>query len=233
MEPLQHGIAATQTLVTLCHVSLPGLVSPGYHPVQLCPPRRFWQAHPEAPWNAPWSDSPEFWRSLNERWNEVADDEPLAPWNQPEPSRDPADYQDLDGSALLWVAPVVIPLVKLDPPTFNTATHRAEPVLVWHADRVERDWQIVELDPAVVSANARSVGRGSLRASWDGLPAYIRGPYRDKFEAANRLLDEGDDEGAIALIQSAAPAPDFDSTQLALFIQVKAQMQAGIAALPS
>lgn len=81
-------------------------------------------------------------------------------------------------------------------------------------------------------AYQRQKARADLRAQWEALPAYIRGPYRDKFEAANRLLDEGDDAAAVALIEYAAPVPDFDAAQLATFAQVKASMKAGIEALP-
>jgi hypothetical protein len=72
----------------------------------------------------------------------------------------------------------------------------------------------------------------ALRAAWDGLPSWIRGPYRDKFEAANRLLDEGDDEAARDLIKYATPLPDSEETPLAIFEAVRAQMMAGSDALP-
>lgn len=79
---------------------------------------------------------------------------------------------------------------------------------------------------------ARSAGRTALRQQWEALPSYIRGPYRDKFEAANRLLDEGDDEAAVALIEYAPAAPDFTAEQIAVFNSTKASMKAGIEALP-
>ncbi len=54
-----------------------------------------------------------------------------------------------------WQSPTLIPLVKLDPPTFNAATHRIEPTLVWYEDRVERDWQAVQLSQEEAAAAAR------------------------------------------------------------------------------
>jgi len=45
--------------------------------------------------------------------------------------------------------------------------------------------------------------RSALRAQWDALPAWIRGPYRPLFDAANALLDEGDDDAAKAMINEA------------------------------
>ena len=78
----------------------------------------------------------------------------------------------------------------------------------------------------------RASGRAALRAAWDGLPSWIRGPYRDKFEVANRLLDEGDDEAARDLIKYATPLPDSEETPLATFEAVRAQMMSGIDALP-
>lgn len=125
----------------------------------------------------------------------------------------------------------LVPLVKIAPPDLAD-DKKSTPVLVWFEDRVERQWQVVDVPADELSARARSSSRAALRAQWEALPAYIRGPYRDKFEAANRLLDEGDDDAAVALIEYAAPAPDFDAAQLATFAQVKASMKAGIEALP-
>lgn len=78
---------------------------------------------------------------------------------------------------------------------------------------------------------ARAAGRSALREAWDALPPFIRGPYRTHFEAVNSLLDEGDNEGAIALIEFAQPVATFRSEQMATFEAVQAQMKAGIEAL--
>lgn len=82
-------------------------------------------------------------------------------------------------------------------------------------------------------ATSRATSRAALRAQWDALPAIYRGPYRPEFEAANRMLDEGDDEGAAAIIAYAAPKAGFTETEAATFEAIKSQMAAGIAALPS
>lgn len=51
-----------------------------------------------------------------------------------------------------WEAPAWVRLVKLDAPEFNAATHRAEPRLEWFGDRVERQWDVVELAPEEVAS---------------------------------------------------------------------------------
>lgn len=91
--------------------------------------------------------------------------------------------------------------------------------------------QWVEPSPAELAAAERSAQRTALRQQWDALPDFIRGPFRDKFEAANRLLDEGDDAAAIALIEYAEAPASFDATQLATFAATQAAMKAGIEGL--
>jgi hypothetical protein len=75
---------------------------------------------------------------------------------------------------------------------------------------------------------ARANGRAALRAAWDALPAYIRGPFREKFEVANTLLDEGDDEAAIAMIEYAEAPASYTAEQLTVFAATKTAMKAGI-----
>lgn len=91
--------------------------------------------------------------------------------------------------------------------------------------------QWVEPSPAELAAAERSAQRTALRQQWDALPDFIRGPFRDKFEAANRLLDEGDDDAAIALIEYAEAPASFTATQLATFAATQAAMKAGIEGL--
>ncbi len=67
-------------------------------------------------------------------------EDPRAPWNQQDHNLNSADYPEL-----LWLTPVVVPLIKLSKPFFNEATHKCEPLLVWFEDRVERDWTVTEL----------------------------------------------------------------------------------------
>lgn len=88
--------------------------------------------------------------------------------------------------------------------------------------------QWVEPSPAELAAAERSAQRTAIRQQWDALPDYIRGPFRDKFEAANRLLDEGDDAAAIALIEYAEAPASFTTDQIATFAATQAAMRAGI-----
>jgi hypothetical protein len=89
------------------------------------------------------------------------------------------------------------------------------------------------IDAREADLEARSNGRVSLRASWDALPAYIRGPFREKFEVANRLLDEGDDEAAIAMIEYTEAPSTYTVEQSAVFTSTKLAMKTGIENLPS
>lgn len=90
----------------------------------------------------------------------------------------------------------------------------------------------VEPSQQELDAQQRATERSALRQQWDSLPAYIKGPYRPEFEAANRLLDEGDDESAIAMIQYTEPMPGFTQDQITVFNNIKQEMIDGITALP-
>jgi hypothetical protein len=94
---------------------------------------------PRAPWNAPDPEPP------------AADPEaPEQP--QPEPiNRDPDAYP-----GVLWTPPDVIPFVKLPAPSVP-AGKVADPVLVWHAERVERDWSIRDMTDEELAASTRKV----------------------------------------------------------------------------
>lgn len=126
-----------------------------------------------------------------------------------------------------WRLPTLIPLVKLDQPAHDPATQDCIPTLVWHADRVERDWQIVPIS----AERARLTARTALRTQWESLPAWIRGPFGDKFDAAYRMVIAGDYDAAIALIAYAEMPSAYTIEQAATFAQVQTQMAAGIAAL--
>lgn len=127
-----------------------------------------------------------------------------------------------------WELPTLVPLVKLQQPSFDSSSQECEPELKWFEDRVERDWKIIPLSIDKARKNMRS----ALRQQWDSLPAYIKGPYRPEFEAANRLLDEGDDNSAVAMIQYASAKPDFTQDQITVFNNVKQEMIDGISNLP-
>lgn len=130
-ELRQVGLLETSTLVSLEHDDdgAPLVLT-------LCPPQRFWKEHVDAPWNAFWSKKKSDWVELYPGWEEVPISEPTAPWNQPEPDRDPSAYP-----GKLWVPPTVLPLVKLDKPEVG-ASEIAEPLVVWLPDRVERRWTV-------------------------------------------------------------------------------------------
>jgi hypothetical protein len=79
------------------------------------------------------------------KWAQTDDD---APWNQ-----EGADPES-DWSDHFWTPPAVVPLVKLPQPQVS-ATQKAVPVLIWHEDRVERAWQIVDKTPEEIAEDAR------------------------------------------------------------------------------
>lgn len=132
----------------------------------------------------------------------------------------PNDVRDLDAIMPEWIAagnPKADAWLPLPPKPSEAAT--------W------QNGQWVEPSPAELAAAERSAQRTALRQQWDALPDFIRGPFRDKFEAANRLLDEGDDDAAIALIQYAEAPASFTAEQLATFTATQAAMKAGIEGL--
>jgi hypothetical protein len=55
-----------------------------------------------------------------------------------------------------WEEPKLVPLVKLPMPAI-TAKQKAQPKLVWHDDRVERDWGIIEKTQAEIAAERLSL----------------------------------------------------------------------------
>lgn len=52
-------------------------------------------------------------------------------------------HLDEQGEPIVPEGQTAVPLVKLPAPAHDALTQLPEPVLVWYADRVERDWQIV------------------------------------------------------------------------------------------
>jgi hypothetical protein len=102
-------------------------------------------------------------------------------------------------------------------------------------EEIEAQRSFVEsiISAKIADREARELGRTTLRASWDSLPAYIRGPFREKFEVANKLLDEGDDEAAIAMIEYTEAPTSFTTEQLSVFNSTKTNMKLGIENLPT
>lgn len=121
---------------------------------------------------------------------------------------------------------------------FDPLTHRAvrlDPVDDFVAETTTYGWVIEELSDIEKTAKARETQREELRVSWDALDPYLRGPYRPLFDSANKLLDEGDDEAAVEMIDSAEPTAKIagDPTMQATFDAVKATFKEAIEALPS
>jgi hypothetical protein len=92
----------------------------------------------------------------------------------------------------------------------------------------QRAFAEVILADREATINQRAQGRSALYAAWQALPAYIRGPFREKFEVANTLLDEGDDEAAIAMIEYAEAPTSYTAEQITVFAATKTAMKAGI-----
>lgn len=144
------GLIATQQLVSLPE-------TPDGHPnwVAVSPSGQFVEEDTRAPWNAPDPVMPE-----------AVEGEP-----QPEPpppiNRNPLDYPDA-----LWVPPTVVPLVKLPAPSVAVG-QVAEPFLVWHADRVERDWTVRAMTDEEQANASRKIWADSS-AFWDTLTSAER-----------------------------------------------------------
>lgn len=77
----------------------------------------------------------------------------------------------------------------------------------------------------------RTATRAAMREQWDGLPAWIRGPFQSLFAAANALLDAGDDDAAAEMIRYAVPPSGYTPEQARAFAQVKQQFASAFAAL--
>ena len=92
---------------------------------------------------------------------------------------------------------------------------------------------LAQVTAAQDSAVTRSATRTALRAQWDSLPAWINGPYRPLFDAANLLLDEGADEAAFEMIDVVEPTAKIanDPEKSAIFAAVKTQFLSVIKSL--
>jgi hypothetical protein len=131
-----------------------------------------------------------------------------------------------------WEPPTIIPLVKLPEPEYNSDTEFIEPDIVWFEDRVERQWRVLFLPQSVINAHQREAIKAQMQAEWESLPAWIRGPFADKRNAAVEMLKIGDDEAAIAIIQYAEPPHGYTAEQLAIFEGVRNTLISEMSALP-
>ena len=128
-----------------------------------------------------------------------------------------------------WIAPVVVPLVKLERPSHDPATHLCEAVLVWYEDRVEREWELLE--KVATPEDIYNTARSNLAAYWSSQPAWIRGPFDASYQSAVSLLDRHDLDAAIAILTYAPVPSAYDADQLAAFEPVRATLLAGLEAL--
>jgi hypothetical protein len=70
--------------------------------------------------------------------------------------RDQPIYSRPNNAGEDWEQPKLVPLVKLPMPAI-TAKQKAQPKLVWHDDRVERDWDIIDKTQAEIAADSRKI----------------------------------------------------------------------------
>jgi hypothetical protein len=165
---------------------------------------------------------------------ELATDQPVVDGNgKPQRNR---DYPLADGSEYVSDTVMILEQVEPTPPSFDSTTQhltRGD----WTYDKVaqtaSRPYVIVEKTPEEIAAEARTAARSEMRASWDALPAYIKGPYRPLFDSANLLLNEGDDVSAAEMIDAAEPTAKIanDPTMTATFAATKVAFAAAIEAL--
>jgi hypothetical protein len=119
-----------------------------------------------------------------------------------------------------WEPPTLIPLVKLPKPDLADG-ETCDPALVWFEDRVERGWHIHPVPAEVLAAQVRKDGIAALHTQWAAMPAWVRGPFGAAYAAAQTLIEAGDDDAAIALIQYSSPPIGYNADQLAIFEQIR------------
>lgn len=113
-------------------------------------------------------------------------------------------------------------------------------IIAWRDARPQpATWGDILSEAELVNSRNQSRAdiRAALRVQWDTLPAWINGPYRPLFDAANRLLDEGFDEAAYEMIDAVEPTAKITNdpatypelggaTRAQYFAAVKAQFSA-------
>lgn len=120
---------------------------------------------------------------------------------------------------------------------YRRADDYATLVATWHdarpvptEDELLAVWATIE--EASINQDARATIRAALLEKWDALPAWIRGPFQDKFAAANTLLDAGQDDAAEAIIQYAEVPTAYSVEQVAIFAAVRAELLAALSGIP-
>ena len=149
-------------------------------------------------------------------------------------------WPNTTGAAIDGLGPsdIMLKCVEETKPPYNTDTERLSSgdVIDIINEELRKEWTIFPRGDTEIYASVRVEERSNLRAVWDALPPYIRGPYRHKFEDANMLLNEGDDETAAELIDALEPtakiAADIsEGGMMETFTAVKAGFAAGISNL--
>lgn len=121
-------------------------------------------------------------------------------------------------------------------PAMPTPTSYAEYV-AWCQAEPHSEAEMIAAAEATRAARAmrqaRREARAEIRAMWAQVPDWVAGPFQEKFEAANALLDQGRDGAAVALVQYAEPPAAFPPLQLTTFDNLKAALLTQLQALPS
>ncbi|GAA5137359.1 hypothetical protein GCM10023213_13920 [Prosthecobacter algae] len=95
----------------------------------------------------------------------------------------------------VWVPPAVVPLVKIPAPEINVTTQRAEPTLVWFADRVERQWIIRDIKPL---ESAKATLQAGYLVQPEGFTLSLADRDRLQFTQMLALVREALDLGLIS-----------------------------------
>ena len=136
----------------------------------------------------------------------------------------PADGRDVPG---LEQGLVLLLEVNGDDPKPDSATHKLGG---WGERVYDVEAGTATRTRMVVARDSRETKRAAMADNFRNQPAWIRGAFYPQFMAASQLLDEGDDEGAIALVQDSDPNEKTKGTngRQATFDQVKADFVAAI-----
>ena len=84
-----------------------------------------------------------------------------------------------------WTPPSIVPLIKLEQPDYDPATHRCTPVLVWFEDRVERQWTTTLLTPEEIAENTIF----AARKVWPNAAAFLAEFSMPELSAISLSLD--------------------------------------------
>jgi hypothetical protein len=108
-----------------------------------------------------------------------------------------------------WIAPAVVPLVKLPKPD-DTLTHYSEPKLVWYDDRVERDWELIKIPEATLEQQKSDAARAAIKSAASSKRKLLYAPYTVEPEGFSLATGESDQNAFTRLITlvNAAGLPD-------------------------